>query len=240
MAKPRRNRRSSLSAAALPRGGNQWTFKAPAVAEAFDAHVREQLPWYDVATGVVRHVARHFVPEGGLVVDVGASTGNVGRAIAPVLEARGAHLVAIDNAEDMGAVYAGPGRFVVADAETFDFKSPAGDGEGPDLVVCFLSLMFVPVHARRALVERIAGSVRPGGAVLVFDKMLPPRGYVGAVTFRLALAAKYENGAPPDQVVAKELSLAGVQRPMSEDELPGFVEIFRFGDFAGWLREVPA
>ena len=58
----------------------EWTFKNRKVAAAFDSHVREQLPWYDIATGIVGHLARSYVPRGGSVVDVGASTGNVGRA----------------------------------------------------------------------------------------------------------------------------------------------------------------
>ena len=44
----------------------------------------------------------------------------------------------------------------------------------------------------------------------------------------------------PDEIIAKELSLAGVQRPLSEEELPGFTPVFRFGDFAGWLYEKAA
>lgn len=41
-----------------------------------------------------------------------------------------------------------------------------------------------------------------------------------------------------DEIVAKELSLAGVQRPLRRTEIPErAVEIFRFGDFAGWISE---
>ena len=36
----------------------------------------------------------------------------------------------------------------------------------------------------------------------------------------------------------KELSLSGVQRPLYRGALgPDAVEVFRFGDFAGWLIE---
>ena len=217
---------------AVPR---EWTFKDPAVAAAFDSHVREQLPWYDVATGIVAHLARSYVPRGGKVIDVGASTGNVGRAIAKTLTSRDASLVAIDAAPDMEKVYDAPGLFVVADAEAFAFEE-----HDPNLIVCFLALMFVPVARRRDLVERMKNALAPGGAVVVFDKMVPSPGYLGTVAFRLTLSAKYEAGAAPDEIIAKELSIAGLQRPMSIDELPGFVEVFRFGDFAGFVYERPA
>lgn len=210
----------------------EWTFRNRSVAADFDRHVREQLPWYDLATGAVAHFARHYVPTGGTVIDVGASTGNVGRALAPMLEARKANLLAFDESRDMADVYDAPGQFVVADAREIDFARYE-----PDLVVCFLVLMFVPMPDREALVRKIKSALRVGGAAIVFDKFTPRSGYLGTANYRLTLAAKYEAGAPPDEVIAKELSIAGIQRPMSEEELPEFVEVFRFGDFAGFVFE---
>lgn len=212
-----------------------WTFRDPAVASAFDHHVREQLPWYDLATGIVTHVARHYVPPGGTVVDVGASTGNVGRALASILGDRSARLIAIDNAAEMANVYDGPGQLIVEDVVDFDFAAYK-----PDLIVAFLVLMFVPVAERRGVIAKMMQSIQPGGAVLIFDKAQPRSGYLGNMVYRLTLAAKYEaGGATGDEIIRKELSLAGVQRPIAEAELPGFEPVFRFGDFAGWVYEAP-
>lgn len=212
-----------------------WTFKSPEVAAHFDKHVREQLPWYALATGLVAHLARHYIPEGGAVIDLGASTGNIGRALSETLDVRRARLVAVDNSADMAATYAGPGSIVVDDARRFDFAK-----EEPDLIIAFLVLMFVPVADRADLVRRMRAAVRPGGAVVVFDKMEPIGGHAGSAIYRLTLAAKHEAGALADEIIAKELSLAGVQRPMSAAELTDFMPVFRFGDFAGWLYERPA
>lgn len=214
---------------------NNWTFRSPTVAAAFDAHVREQLPWYDLATGAVAHIARSYVPERGVVVDVGASTGNIGRALTKLLEARRASFIPIDNSLDMAKLYDGPGHVEILDVADFDFVEAK-----PDVIVCFLSLMFVPVKGRERLIrERMKRYVQPGGAIIVVDKIVPQAGYVGTVNYRLTLSAKYEAGAKPEEIIAKELSIAGVQRPMSIDELEGFVEFFRFGDFAGFVWERP-
>lgn len=227
------HQKNPTSGLKIPEAGS-WTFKSPEVVAAFDRHVREQLPWYDLATGIVTHVARHYICEGGTVIDIGASTGNVGRAIGPILQARKASLVAIDNSADMVAAYDAPGEAELADAVEFDFAARA-----PDLVVAFLVLMFVPPAKRRGMINRMINAVRPGGAVLVFDKMAPAGGHVGAVLSRLTLAAKYEAGATAEEIIRKELSLAGVQRPITVDELPGFESVFQFGDFAGFLFEKP-
>ena len=210
----------------------EWSFRSRAVAKAFDSHVREQLPWYELATGIVTHIARCYVPQGGTVIDVGASTGNIGRALAPTLEARGASLIAIDGSPEMAKVYDAPGQFIVADAAGFDYAA-----KKPDLIVAFLALMFIPIAARMSLINRMMAAVSRGGAVVIFDKTLPRPGYLGTVAYRLTLAAKYEAGAVPADIIAKELAISGLQRPMTEDELAGFVEVFRFGDFAGFVYE---
>ena len=207
-----------------------WTFKTRDVASSFDQHVREQLPWYELATGMTAHIARHYIPEGGLVYDIGASTGNVGKSIADTLEARKATFIPIDNAESMLSQYAGPGELKIADAAEFCYQPF-------DLAICFLSLMFIPTRKRRALIKRLKENTNEGGCLLIVDKTLPAKGYTATVMTRLALAGKVANGTPAADIIAKELSLAGTQRPLDYEEIAPAVEVFRFGDFAAWILE---
>lgn len=208
----------------------EWTFKSAAVAEGFDRHVREQLPWYDLATGVVTHVARHYIPEGGNVYDIGASTGNIGKALGEVIKSRSAKLTAIDNSEEIARLYSGGGEIVVTDACEFEY-------ENFDLAVCFLSLMFISKEKRFALISKLKNKVNKGGAIVVFDKCEPVGGYLSTVIYRLTLAGKVSSGVPEKEIIEKELSLAGVQRPISLREFEGATEIFRFGDFVGLVIE---
>lgn len=210
-----------------------WTFRDEGVAAGFERHVREQLPWYDLATGAVAHVARHYVPEFGLVYDLGAATGNIGRALDATLHARNAKLIAIEASPEMAAVYDAPGSVITDRIEKVQF-------EPFDVAVAFLTMMFVPIGERPALIARLAGMMRKGGALIVFDKCEAIGGYVGTVLWRLALAGKMATGVDPAEIVAKELSLSGVQRPFDPDllEFAGKpIEFFRFGEFAGWLVE---
>jgi len=215
---------------------DEWSFNNPEVIEHFDRHVKESLPWYDLATGAVAQIARCYVPKYGLVVDVGASTGNIGRALAGLLTARSAKLIPIETSLEMSRAYDGPGDVVLADIEDFNFN----DGDKPDLIVSFLTLMFVSVKDRIGLIQRMKAAVSIGGAIIVVDKMVPHSGYAGTVNYRLTLAAKYEAGATPEEIIKKELSISGLQRPLSAVELSGFVEFFRFGDFVGAVWEKPA
>lgn len=209
-----------------------WTFERSDVATAFDQHVREQLPWYDLVTSAIVQISRHYIAQGGLVYDIGASQGNIGRALEKTLTERGAHLVAIEPSLEMCNRYEGPGVPTCTHAESFDFQPF-------DFAVAMLALMFVPPADVPALLETLTARIRPGGALVLVERMLPPAGYLSIVTSRLTLAAKAAMGAKSADIVAKELSLSGVQRPLDPRMLATFgaVEWFRFGDFAGYVIE---
>ncbi len=55
---------------------------------------------------------------------------------------------------------------------------------------------------------------------------------------RLTWASKLTQGAEAEAIVRKELALSGIQRPLYPGELgQDAVEVFRFGDFVGWIIE---
>jgi len=175
------------------------------------------------------HFARHFITEGGLVYDIGCSTGNIGQRLRPYIEARHAEYIPIDSSPDMAERYQGPGQIVVADAMAFDFKHA-------DVFIVFLAMMFFPPSIRRQWLYRVTQSLKPGGAVILFDKCESRGGYVGTATGRLSLAMKNIAGVEAQDIIAKELSIVGVQRPLHVSEIPvEAVEIFRCGEFAGWV-----
>ena len=194
--------------------------------------MREQLPWYDLATFSVAHIARHYIAEGSTVLDLGASTGNIGRAISQTLEDRSANLIAIEQSAQMCDLYTGPGQINCADLQSFDFPPFS-------VAIGFLTLMFLPVDQRKKVLQQLIEKAKPGGAIILFDRMEADTGYAATVLWRLTLAGKINAGAAASEIIEKELSLAGVQRPIARHEYPSeAIEVFRFGDFAGWLIEV--
>lgn len=212
-----------------------WTFESPDVAAGFDQHVREQLPWYDLVTAAVVQIARHYIGPDGRVYDIGASQGNIGRALSTVLDERGAYLTGIEPSAEMCDHYDAPGKLECSNAESYPF-------EPFDFAVAMLALMFVAPAEVRGLLGRLTANIRPGGALVIVERTLPPTGYMSIVTSRLTLAAKAAAGATGADIIAKELSLAGVQRPLDQRMLAEFgaVEWFRFGDFAGYVIEASA
>lgn len=208
-----------------------WTFKNAEVAEKFETHVREQLPWYSMATEAVAHVVRHYLPHGGLMYDIGASTGNVGRAVETVLRDRSASLIAVEESDEMAQKYRGPGILIQEPAQSVNFQSF-------DVATLFLVLMFIPVTERAALITRLRKELKPGGVIIIFDKMISHSGYFGTVLRRLTMDWKLRSGATAKDILAKELSLSGVQRPISPRILgKDAVCFFTFGEFSGYVIE---
>ena len=204
-----------------------WTFENSEIAKAFDDHVREQLPWYDLATGAVAHIARHYLPKGGTLYDIGASTGNITAALSRTIADRNVKVIAVEPSQEMINIYQGVGELVKANAEDIEY-------ERFDVAVLFLTMMFIPVHKRQDLLTRLIMNLNEGGCIIIFDKTPPKSGYLSTVLYRLTLAGKVATGTPADEILKKELSLSGYQRPY-ECLSKMAREVFRFGDFAGWV-----
>jgi len=206
-----------------------WTFKHRSVAQGFNQHVRESLPWYDLATKSVAHFGRHYIPTCGTVYDIGASTGNIGIALRETLIQRKARFFAIEDSEEMASHYKGPDDLIVKDAASFDY-------EPFDFAVCFLVLMFIPVSAREKLLNTLHSLTNPGGAILVVDKVHVPEGYLGTAFTRLTMQQKIAVGASHEDILKKDMSLAGCQRPINKSRLPhGSESFFQIGEFMGWV-----
>nr|WP_246847626.1 class I SAM-dependent methyltransferase [Vibrio crassostreae] len=176
------------------------------------------------------HFARNYLPENGVLLDLGCSTGNVSDSCRETITTRNASVVNVDNSEEMADLFKGVGEVTIANIENFEIPEF-------DVCVMFLSMMFVPVNSRSSLIMELMKKTRKGGLVLIVDKMESFSGYSGQVINRLSLVNKLDAGAKPDDVLAKELSLSGVQRPISPELLNSFTKWFQIGEFCGYLYE---
>ena len=207
-----------------------FIFTGSMVGGNFDSHVREQLPFYDLVTDSVSMIIRNYLPQNGLLYDIGASTGNVTKSVESVILDRNARAVSIDSSEDMINTWKGVGESVTADGVTYPY-------EEFDVAVCFLVLMFMTIEQRKALLHTLYKKKKQGGVIIVVDKLLVQGGYFGTVMRRLTFDWKLKNNAKPEDIIKKELSLAGVQRPMTKEEIITGQEFFRLGEFVGWVVE---
>jgi tRNA (cmo5U34)-methyltransferase len=214
-----------------------WTFETTEIATGFDDHVREQLPWYDMVTDAVCYIVRNYLTDNNTVVDVGASTGNMIDKLTPLLLERNAFAVALEKSPTMVEVLEKRFknrhnvRVVREDVRTCGW-------EQAQVYVVFLTMMFIPVHERRRVIDRLRANLLKGGVLIVVDKVCDHGGYFATVLKRLGMHWKIQQGAKLEEVTTKEMSLAGVQIPFDPSMLgTDAKQFFRMGEFAGWVVE---
>ena len=215
---------------------SDWTFEK--FANNFDAHVREQLPWYELVTESVAYIARNYLPKNGLIYDIGASTGNMAKAMIPLMNERNAMMIAVESDPDMCEAFehSDANHFRVsilnAEAQHVSYKPF-------DVATIFLTAMFLPVEKQHSFIEDLYDNLRVGGAIIIVDKICDEEGYFSTVMKRLTMYWKLKNGANSEAIIDKELSLSGIQRPLSADLLAAFgaKQFFQLGEFKGWVIE---
>jgi tRNA (cmo5U34)-methyltransferase len=207
-----------------------FKFTGEMTGKNFDLHVNEQLPFYSMLTNAVAMIVRNYLPKNGRLYDIGASTGNITKAIAGFAKDRETEVISIDNSGDMISTWNGYGVCTKADAQYYSY-------EKFDVAVCFLVLMFMTKEERSFLIKKLKNRMNEGGIIIIVDKITVEGGYFGTVLRRMTFDYKLKNGALPDEIINKELSLSGIQRPFDEHETEGFREFFRLGEFVGWVIE---
>jgi tRNA (cmo5U34)-methyltransferase len=213
-----------------------WTFESKEIASTFDSHVREQLPWYDMATDAVAYIVKNYLRDYGDIVDIGSSTGNMIDKLMPLIKEREADIYAIDDSTEMVKVlrkkYDNNCSVKISEYDVSEDGIPSAD-----VYIVFLTMMFLPVVSRERLLDEMRSKVRNGGVIIIVDKVADHNGYFATVLKRLTMHWKLLQGAKPEDVLTKEMSLAGVQIPLDTDLIPDGKLFFRMGEFAGWVIE---
>ena len=204
-----------------------WTFEDSNLANNFGEHVRGQLPWYDLATGLVRCIAENYLSEGGLMYDIGASDGNITKETEDIINSRSIEAVSIECSSEMAKHWAGVGRVEVVNACDYNYKDF-------DLCVAFLTFMFIDPSRRRGLLNNLRAKIKEGGALIIVDKFNGTGGYNDTILRRMTMRQKLSNGESSAEILDKELSLSGVQRPLDLDFLRGD-QFFQAGEFRGFI-----
>lgn len=209
----------------------QFTFNKE-VSKNFDNHVREQLPWYESATALVANLALSFIPNNGVVYDIGCSTGNMSKALSKLTGNSTINFVNIGSSPDMEPVFKGVGEIIIKDAVDVVF-------EKCDVVICFLSVMFLSKNDRVDFLNKAYNALKIGGCLIIVDKKQSTGTYIDLAIYRATLKLKLDAGATPREVIEKELSLRGAQRPLDDDLIKEFDmhQFFQFGDFVGFIKE---
>jgi tRNA (cmo5U34)-methyltransferase len=223
---------------------DSWVFDAR-VTDAFDDMLARSIPGYDEMRHVVTETADALLPVGRSprILDLGASRGE---AVVPLLERHpDAFVEAIEVSEPMLDVLGDrlePYRNANAVALDLTEHSPALDHA--DLALAVLTLQFVPIETRFDLLADVYDLLRPGGALIVVEKVLGATPAADLLLRDLYRAHKSRVGYSDEQIERKRRSLQMVLVPLPGElteswlSVVGFAPVVRVWqslNFAGWV-----
>jgi len=227
----------------------RWAFDDE-VTRVFDDMLRRSIPQYDVMRAAVFDLASRYVQRSSAIVDLGCARGE---ALAPFIDRFGAYnrYVGLEISEPMLAAcrerFSGLITQGIVEIRKADLRRGFAPADA-SVVLAVLTLQFIPIEHRQALLACIYSALRPGGALLVVEKVLGAAAELDAAFVQQYHRGKQDNGYSAEEVQRKALALEGVLVPVTAAwnvELirsAGFERIdcfWRWMNFAGWLAIRP-
>lgn len=231
----------------LPQIGEKWSFSED-VTKVFDEMLARSIPSYTEMRLAVHRIGGLLLKnDWSQVLDLGASRGE---AVDWFIQNRPAHHYhLVEVSEPMADVLDTRYRDIdtvnvhrINLTQAADFFAHRRNRVSVALSV--LTLMFVPIEYRQAVLKQVYDSLEPGGALILVEKMLGATPELNDLLNRAYYEMKAANGYTPEEIDRKRLSLEGVLVPLTEawnmDMLQrvGFDQIdcfFRSLQFAGFV-----
>ena len=219
-----------------------WRFDE-AVTSVFDDMLARSIPQYEVMRSLCSTLARRYVRPGSCVLDLGSSRGRALTDLAREVDADDVRFVGLEVSRPMLDAARGSNNdprvtFLEADLR----RDPLA--WRTSVVMSVLTLQFVPIVYRQAILDRVRRSLQPGGAFICVEKVLGSSGDVNTLLVDEYHKLKQANGYAPDAVEAKRQSLERVLVPLTASMNEAFfkdagfraVDVFwRHLNFCAWL-----
>lgn len=207
--------------------------------ENFDEHIDLSIPDFGKLTEIILNLSSYFVPDGARVYDLGCSTGVLLSKMNQRHQNATLDLIGFDCSANLLGKYAQPAenlRFVQIDI-TRTQLAPS------NLVLSVFTLQFLPVDERAGMLAEIYRSLKPGGALIIAEKIFVSSGFLQEV-FCFSHYDHKRKAFTSEQILSKQHDLRRLMHPQSEqrvtDELlsAGFSTVTPFWQsllFKAWV-----
>jgi tRNA (cmo5U34)-methyltransferase len=195
-----------------------FTFDAE-VARVFPDMIRRSVPGYATVVAMSGILAARFATPGSTLYDLGCSLGASTLAMRQRVRAAGCRIVAVDSSAAMlercrRVIDSDAGELPVELLEADIREVPITDAS---VVVLNYTLQFVPVADRAPLLARIAAGLRPGGILLLSEKVSFADRDLETLNIDLHHEFKRANGYSELEISRKRSALDNVLVPETLD-----------------------
>jgi len=208
------------------------------VAAVFDDMLGRSVPFYRESIVRQAQLVARFYQDGTRIYDLGCSNGNLGLTLCRQMGERDFALVAVDNSQPMLDTYRqrlneqqGGERIVL---EYGDIRQTVM--ERASVVIVNLTLQFLPLADRDALVRRIYQALVPGGVLLLTEKVVHEDAGFTELEQEFYYRFKEENGYSRMEISQKREALENVLIPETLEAHDRRLRQAGFGAVETWLK----
>jgi tRNA (cmo5U34)-methyltransferase len=185
------------------------------VAAVFTDMINRSVPGYGTIVSQIGTLAERYAQAGSTCYDLGCSLGAATLAMRRQISAPGCRIVAIDSSAAMIArcralLDRAPGTVPVellcADILTADIHDAA-------VVVLNFTLQFIPLEQRAGLITRIHAGLRPGGMLILSEKIHFEDAGLNTLFIDLHHRFKEQNGYTQTEISRKRAAIENVLVP---------------------------
>lgn len=211
------------------------------VARVFGDMIERSVPGYrEVLQGIALISRRHAQP-GSRLYDLGCSLGAATLSMRHAVPAADVRIVAVDNAPAMvercRQAVAEDNSVIPVDVIEADIGSI--DIEDASVVVLNYTLQFVDVPGREPLLRRIRDGLRPGGVLVLAEKLRHDDPAVQDLLTDWHHEFKRAQGYSDLEIARKRTALEDVLQPETEDEHRRRFERLGMSPVVTWHRALP-
>ncbi|MBU1566320.1 MAG: carboxy-S-adenosyl-L-methionine synthase CmoA [Proteobacteria bacterium] len=220
------------------------------VVEVFDDMLDRSIPFYREVITASAQILDSFLSPGDKVYDLGCATGASLLLFCRLLDHKTLHFIGLDNSGPMldkarlKAELYGKQKsisFTFEDITTFDHPGAGG-------VILHYTLQFIRPLQRQDFLNRIYDSLRPGGVLLISEKVISHDPRLNREYIAIYHQFKKSRGYSELEIAKKREALENVLIPFSVDEnkamliKAGFTSVetyFRWFNFASFVAVKP-
>ena len=190
------------------------------VASVFEDMINRSVPGYSTIISMIGVLAERYCGAGSTIYDLGASLGGASFAVAQQLPHDDYRIIAIDNSEAMtsrlSAKLAALG--ISGSKETSRIECRHEDLrdskiEDASMVILNFTLQFIEPVAREALMRKIYDGMRPGGLLIISEKIQFPDPALNELFIDLYHRFKETQGYSKLEISQKRAALENVLIP---------------------------
>ena len=186
------------------------------VANVFEDMINRSVPGYETIISMIGVLANRYYQRGSFIYDLGCSLGGATFSICESLQNTNFSLIAIDNSSAMIERLEAKKCGLLGRSQNIETRCENiqdASIENASVVVLNFTIQFLPVDIRMSLIKNIYSGMKPGGMLILSEKIIAPDSRVDSLLIDMYHEFKEAKGYSKLEISQKRAALENVLIP---------------------------